>query len=144
MEINQILFYAKDIIESENMQRNKEFIQHGDVSIYHHCVNVAILSLKISNKLHLKVNKKSLIRGALLHDYFLYDWHKSGKTHKMHGFTHAKTALKNASYEYELNKVEKDIIKKHMFPLNIRPPRYKESIIVSISDKICAIKEIFD
>ena len=33
-------------------------------------------SLLINNKLGLHCNKKDLIRGSLLHDYFLYDWHE--------------------------------------------------------------------
>jgi len=32
----------------------------------------------------------------------------------------------------------------HMFPLNIRIPRYKESIILCVADKICAIKETIE
>ena len=60
----------------------------------------------------------------------------------LHGFTHPKTALKNASQVFELNDREKDIIIKHMFPLTPGLPRFKESWIVTISDKICSIMEI--
>lgn len=139
----EIKYYASDIINSENMQKNKEYIQHGNVSIYKHCYDVTMLSLRVSKKLRLKVDKKALIRGALLHDYFQYDWHVKDASHKLHGIRHAKTALKNADREFELTKKEKDIIKKHMFPLNIRPPRYKETYIICMCDKICAIKEFF-
>ena len=37
--------------------------------------------------------------------------------------------------------IERDIIKKHMFPLNIAFPKYKESLIVCIADKIIALYE---
>ena len=37
--------------------------------------------------------------------------------------------------------MEKDIILKHMWPLTIIPPRYLESFIVSIIDKIVATGE---
>ena len=30
-----------------------------------------------------------------------------------------------------------------MFPLTPIPPRYKESVLVTVSDKICATKEVF-
>ena len=30
-----------------------------------------------------------------------------------------------------------------MFPLNLTPPRYRESILVCIADKICAVYETF-
>ena len=49
----------------------------------------------------------------------------------------------NACRDYHVNCVEKDIIIRHMFPLTIVPPRYKESIIVCIVDKGCSIYETF-
>ena len=141
--INIIKFYGSDILNSKNMEKQKEFIQHGDVSVYEHSLRVAYLSIKIASKFHLRVNIRSLIRGALLHDYFLYDWHVKDKSHRLHGFTHPKVAYKNAKKEFKLNDIEKDIIIKHMFPLVVIPPVYLESYIVTIADKISATKEIF-
>ena len=120
----------------------KEFIQHGTTSVYAHSVAVACFSLYLCKKLHLKVRERELIRGALLHDYFLYDWHDPDPSHRLHGFHHANTALRNAERDFELSDVEKDIIKKHMFPLNIRVPKYKESVIVCMADKICVVQEM--
>ena len=133
--------YGKDILESSNMNLSKKFIQHGDTSVYTHSINVCEMCIKIASKLNINVDYKSLVRGSLLHDYFLYDWHVKDKSHKLHGFRHAKVALNNASKEYKLNKIEKNMIYTHMFPLNLRIPRYKESIILCIADKICATKE---
>lgn len=141
--INIIKFYGSDILNSKNMEKQKGFIQHGDVSVYEHSLRVAYLSIKIVSKFHLRVNMRSLIRGALLHDYFLYDWHIKDKSHRLHGFTHPKTAFKNAKKEFKINDIEKDIIIKHMFPLVVIPPVYLESYIVTIADKISATKEIF-
>ena len=92
--INIIKFYGSDILNSKNMEKQKEYIQHGDVSVYEHSLRVAYLSIKIVSKFHLRVNMRSLIRGALLHDYFLYDWHVKDQSHRLHGFTHPKTAYK--------------------------------------------------
>lgn len=140
---NKILFYGGDILKSERMITEKDFIQHGSISCYDHSLNVAKKSLLIAGFLliFIKINEKSLIRGALLHDYFLYDWHKSG--HRLHGFFHAKRALKNAESDFKLNDIEKNIIKRHMFPLNICPPKYRESWIVCLADKLCAVEEFF-
>ena len=76
----KILLYGEDILKSERMITEKDFIQHGSISCYDHSLNVAKKSLIIAGFLliFIKINEKSLIRGALLHDYFLYDWHKSG------------------------------------------------------------------
>lgn len=143
-EISNIIYeYAYDILSSENMQSEKNFIQHGSVSVYQHSLNVTKSCIKLTKALHINVDMRSLVRGALLHDYFLYDWHISDKSHCLHGFRHAGFALKNASAEYQLNKIEKNMIKRHMFPLNPVPPRYKESCILCIADKICAVKETF-
>ena len=59
---------------TSRISQNHSFIQHGSTTLYNHCRNVALLSLKIADGLRLKVDHKSLVRGALLHDYYLYDW----------------------------------------------------------------------
>ena len=74
-------------------------IQHGKVSVYAHCVSVADTACILAETLHVHVNERALIRGALLHDYFLYDWHDKANGHHWHGFTHPGTALHNARLE---------------------------------------------
>ena len=71
-------------------------------------------------------------------NYFLYDWHEKDDSHKWHGFHHAKKALENALEDFKLNEIERDIIACHMFPLNIRPPKYRESWLVCYADKVCS------
>lgn len=87
----------------------------------------------------------SLIRGAMLHDYFLYDWHDEEHCglSRLHGFRHARIAYNNASSDFEISRKSGDIILKHMFPLNLTPPRCRESIIVSLVDKMCSVYEVF-
>lgn len=136
-----IELYASDIIESDNMNLEKSFIQHGDTTVYEHSMNVCKMCLSIVYKFNINVDICSLIRGSLLHDYFLYDWHVSDKSHRLHGFTHGKCAMKNAIRDFHINDVEKNMISCHMFPLTLGLPRYKESIILCIADKICASKE---
>ena len=130
-----------DILTSSNMQKEKKFMQHGKVSVYRHSVKVAVLSLFLAELFRLKVNRDAMMRGALLHDYFLYDWHEKDDSHKWHGFSHAETALKNARKDFKLGEIETDVIQKHMFPLNIKPPKYKESALVCLADKISALEE---
>lgn len=119
----------------------KQYYQHGTTSVYSHSVQVACLSLYLSRKLKLRVNERALIRGALLHDHFLYDWHDRGHEHSLHGFTHPGTALKNAKKDYDLNPIEENIIHRHMFPLTLIPPVCSEAWIVCLADKCCALKE---
>ena len=117
------------------------FIQHADVSCLEHCLWVAYLSYWICERLNLSVDRRSLIRGALLHDFFLYDWHKKSSRKGLHGFTHPRAALENAERLFPLNGKEKDIILRHMWPLTPVPPRYLESYVVSLSDKFCSLVE---
>ena len=138
-----ILKYGRDIIKSNGMKSERYFIHHGSISCFEHSLRVAEQSIKLAYFFHINVDKRSLIRGALLHDYFLYDWHISDESHRLHGLIHAESALKNAERDFFLNNIEKDIIKQHMFPLKISVPRYRESWIVCIADKLCAINEIF-
>jgi len=133
-----IWLHGNDILLSPNMQREKLFLQHGTVSVYEHSFAVARLCLVMAFSLHIQIDERSLVRGALLHDYFLYDWHIPDRTHRWHGFTHARCALENALKEFPLGKIEKDMIETHMFPLGLNVPRYRESFIICIADKICA------
>lgn len=133
--------YGKDILTSENFLRETAFRHHGAKSCFCHSVCVAYESVRLALKSKKKIDMRSLVRGALLHDYYLYDWHENDKNHKLHGYIHAKRALENAEKDFGLNDVERDIIFKHMFPLNIRFPRYRETYIVCMADKICSMKD---
>lgn len=137
-----VLIYGSDILHSVGMQEEKLFIQHRLSNTFSHSLNVANTSVRIAKCLNMKVDTRALVRGALLHDYFLYDCHSENNKHN-HIRTHAKTALANANRDFNIGPIEKDIIARHMFPINIKLPRYKESFIVSVADKICAIREFF-
>ena len=61
----------------------------------------------------------------------------------MHAFTHGRTAYKQASTFVKLNEKEKDIIVKHMWPVTLALPKYRETFIVTLVDKYFAIAEGF-
>ncbi|MDD3303983.1 MAG: HD family phosphohydrolase [Clostridia bacterium] len=133
---------VKDLIENEITMQMKTYIQHGHTTCYQHCINVSYYSYVISKALHL--DAISSARAGLLHDLFLYDWHtlqEKVPLFEMHGFTHPQKALNNAKLYFELNKKEEDIISKHMWPLTMKLPKYRESFIVIVVDKICCIAE---
>ena len=135
---------VKETVKNSKLAEQHRFIQHGKTSCLLHSIAVAYYSFKVIKffrKNHLANN--SLIRGALLHDYFLYDWHIPSEETKLHGFLHPIRALENANKEFILDDIEKNIIKNHMFPLTPVPPKYLESIVVCILDKICSIYETF-
>lgn len=121
-----------------------QFIQHGDVSCLKHCISVAYFSYAYCKKRNLDVDYRSLVRGAMLHDFFLYDWHIKDEPRKLHGFYHPIQALINAKQEFDLTEIEKDIILNHMWPLTfLHIPHYRESRIVCMMDKMCSLSETF-
>lgn len=128
---------AYDILKSKNFRSSAKNIQHGTVSVMKHSMKVAYTSMWINRKLHINCQERDLIRGALLHDYFLYDWHdeEHGGFWNLHGFYHPGRALENADAEYDLTPRERDIIKKHMWPMTIVPPLCREAWVVTCADK---------
>ena len=76
----------------------------------------------------------SAARGALLHDFFFYDWRTDGPG--LHGFRHPAIARENARSRFALNAIEEDAILRHMWPLTPVPPRYAESVLVCVADKL--------
>lgn len=136
-----VLHHGKDILFSDSMQSEKKYIQHGVFSVYDHSVTVALFCVWLAKFLHIKTDSRSLVRGALLHDYFLYDWHVPSSEHGLHGFNHAARALKNAKKDFKINKKEENMILSHMFPLNLTLPKSRESVILCVSDKVCALYE---
>ena len=136
--------YGGDILRSPTMARERTIPQHGSTTCFDHSVAVTLCSIRLAEKWGWDVDWQSLVRGALLHDYFLYDWRLREESPRLHGFRHPRIALDNARRDFTLTPREEDIIRKHMFPLTPRPPRYKESVVVTCADKICAVGELMN
>lgn len=136
-EFNNII---NDLTQNETVLQMKNFRQHYNTSCFDHCKEVAFYSYLICKKLNL--DYVSAARAGMLHDLFLYDWRKRIDGRKgLHAFTHPKTACENSKKLFLLTEKEQDIILKHMWPLTIAFPKYKESYIISFVDKYCAISE---
>lgn len=133
---------VKEVVCQKEYQKMKSFFAHGRYSLYDHCFRVALLSYSLAKEKGLKLDLRSLIRGALLHDFYLYDWHKKHEGHRLHGLFHPAKALKNAKKIYILNKKEENMILSHMFPITLWVfPKSKEAWLLTKADKICAKKE---
>ena len=130
----------RDLIKDKQVASMRNFIQHGDTNTLEHSLNVSYFSYRICKNFGL--DYKAAARGGLLHDFFLYDWH-GGKDYKgFHGLKHPGIALKNAEAKFELSDKERDIIKKHMWPLTVSLPRFRESFVVIMMDKYCSLAEV--
>ena len=114
---------------------------HGDMPRTMHCEDVAVEALNLACALHLKVSEKELVRAALLHDGFRYDWKIKSERARFHAFVHGRIAAKEIEKELSLTGKERNCIKAHMFPASLDVPASKEAWLVSIADKICSVRE---
>jgi uncharacterized protein len=143
-EKKEFIRNLRELLATDQLYEMQKYIQHGNTSTFSHCLVVAYYSYLLSLRLPLQYDTISIIRGAMLHDFYLYDWHIPDKSHRLHGYVHPGFALTNARKYFTLNPIEEDIIKKHMWPMTIsKVPLYKESMLVSIVDKICSLAETF-
>lgn len=135
---------ASPVLSGSRMAEEAAYVQHGDTSTLSHSIAVAYYSLAFARAFRVRCDERSLVEGALLHDYFLYDWHDHETApDSWHGFTHPRHALDNAERDFRLTEVERDLIVHHMFPLVPVPPRHREGAIVCLVDKACSLYEVF-
>ncbi len=128
---------AMPIAKLEQVKKLSQYKHHNGKTRLDHVMEVAYLSFRIGKKLSLDCN--AIVKAAILHDLFFYDWLREGP--RLHGFRHPAISLENAKKITHLSKKEEDIIKKHMWPLTPVPPLYMESLIVSIVDTFCSLRD---
>lgn len=132
----------RDIITTEDYLTMKHFQHHIKGSVYDHSIKVAYLCYRHHKLFGTKIDLREFVRGALLHDYYLYDWHDRLDEHRHHGTRHPRRALENALKHYpDLTHNERDMIRHHMFPLTITPPRTRAGWLICFYDKIAAISD---
>lgn len=146
MEYDEILKeYAEDILHSETFISEKKYQHHKYTSTYQHSIHVAKIALRFIEKHHIaNVSIPDLVRGALLHDYYLYNWHnREEKWHKPHAYKHPKIAAQNALRDFQVNENVYNSILTHMWPLTLRIPKSKEAWIITYADKVATYRERF-
>ena len=132
----EFLEIVQPILDLEEFN-NTKFQRHHGITRYDHSMNVAYITYVVTK--NLKLNYKEATFAALIHDFF-NDEVKDENGYKRL-VDHPKHALKNAMRYFELTDLQKDIIAKHMFPVTLTPPKYKESVLVSLIDKYSSINE---
>ncbi|MBY5006374.1 HD domain-containing protein [Streptococcus suis] len=134
----EYMHYVGRLIANPKVQKLGDITHHYHSTRLEHSINVSYTSYKIAKKFGW--DARATARGGLLHDLFFYDW-RDTKFTKSHAWTHPRIAVRNARKLTKLNKVEEDIIIKHMFGATLAPPRYKEAWLVTCVDKYWAVRE---
>lgn len=121
------------------VQQLRQFHQHTAATTrLDHCMTVAYFSFTVCRRFGL--DYRAAARGGLLHDLYAENWPGSDGGALSRWRAHPAAALENARV-FGLSDKEADIIVKHMWPLTLTPPRYRESFVVSCADKAAAILE---
>lgn len=126
------------ILSSDEFNKIKKIEHHG-VTRFDHSLKVSYYSYKLAKVL--KLDSEEVARGGLLHDFFMSDEDRTVKDRFVSTFIHPKKAVKNANDVFNISDKEQDIIRTHMFPINLAVPKYVESWLVNFVDKGVGLAE---
>lgn len=130
-------------LHDEKIIRMKSISMHRGSNCYIHSFRVAKRAIKRAlGSFRKNINLELVLLGAILHDYYLYDWREDRSKLHGHGKNHPYIASENAEKDFDIPIEVKKIIKSHMWPINFSEyPKTREAKIVSIADKIVSLKE---
>ena len=134
---------VKDILEHDEFAKMAD-IEHHNSTRLSHLMKVSYYSYVVAKGLKLKY--REVARAGLLHDFYFgrtTDHSKLKDKIKLYTHNHPKEAVENARKYFYINNMEADIIESHMFPIDIKIPKYLESWIVSTVDKVVATHEFY-
>lgn len=141
-ELEEFNALIAPFIEHEKFKEMAKYIQHGNVDTMTHCIGVAADCFVINRKYNLGMREDVLIPAALLHDFYLYDWHEDEKWHKLHGFQHPSFASSNAMKHFKVSSEVSKCIRSHMWPLTLlNAPSSKEAWLICLVDKGVSFNE---
>ena len=138
----EYLFIINNIMHNEEFKKI-ENIKHHNTTRLNHSIKVSYYSYKIAKSL--KLDYKDVARGGLLHDFYtdeICECNKVKDKIKLFSTQHPKDAVNNSLNYFNLSEKEINIIETHMFPVDYRVPKYAESWIVSLVDKVLSFGEV--
>lgn len=137
----EYLFIINHILENKEFNKLK-YIKHHNTTRLEHSLKVSYYSYRIAKSLRLDYG--DVARGGLLHDFYINEIKNCEKVKDkilLFSTKHPDEAFENASNNFELTEKEVNIIRSHMFPVDYKIPKYAESWIVSLVDKVLSFGE---
>ncbi len=133
---DEFCLIVRDLMDDPQFLALRAMDQHSKTSNrLNHSIYVAYLSFLFCR--HMGYDHVAAARAGLLHDFHFGDEADGMKRL----WRHPHQALENAKKLAPLSALEQDIIVKHMWPLTRPLPRHKETLVVSMADKLCALME---
>ena len=127
---------TRELLDSEQVRMMGRWKHHGPVTTLDHSLFVAFSTYRVARMLHMDV--RAAVRGALLHDLYLYDSKDRSAHPGNQCFDHPRFAARNAAALTPLTDKERNIILSHMWPLGGALPRSLEAWMVDLVDTVCA------
>ena len=140
MREREFVELTKELLDSDQVRMMGRWKHHGPVTTLDHSLFVAFSTYRIARVLRMDVH--SAVRGALLHDLYLYDSRDKSAHPGNQCFDHPRFAARNAAALTTLSPKEKNIILSHMWPLGGAFPRSAEAWTVDLVDTVCAGLEL--
>lgn len=134
----EYMFFVNDILDNKEFNKLDDIEHHG-ISRLDHSLRVSYYSYKITKLL--KLDYETTARAGLLHDFFLSDNNRKFKDKIVSTFVHPKYAVLNSKKYFYIDNLTENIIESHMFPIYKCLPKYAESWVVSLVDKVVATYE---
>ena len=127
---------VSSILSKDEFSGKMGKIKHHDSTRLNHSLKVSYYSYKIAK--YLRLDYEQVARAGLLHDFYLdsvYEQETVKDKFLLYTTRHPAVAVENAKELFSLTDKEEDIIRTHMFPLDVRVPKYAESWVVNLVDK---------
>lgn len=154
------LLIVEDILLHDEFQKRKLFSHHHNLSVWDHSILVSFKAFLVAK--YFGADSRTCAIAGLLHDFYPYAWLYNEELSKiddgeyvkyvnvkkplfqMHGFVHGKEAAVNAKKYFPYLMTERifNSIERHMFPLTIKIPKYKEGIVITVIDKLNSVREM--
>ncbi|MBO4541269.1 MAG: HD domain-containing protein [Bacilli bacterium] len=132
----------QSFLHDEKILRMKDIPMHRGSNCYLHSFRVARLAIKRALR-RKEADLDTILLGAILHDYYLYDWRVERDKMLFHARRHPHIAAENAERDFGIHEPVKRVIETHMWPFNLTHfPSSKEARIISWADKTIYWKEI--
>lgn len=132
---------VRDVLDSPCIQRLGDYNQHMGTTRLSHSISVSYKSYLLAR--FFGWDYRAVARAGLMHDMFYYNFKESSYSAREHCRLHPQIAFQNAKKNFNITKLEGDIIKNHMWLATWTRPRHKEAYLVTMVDKYCAVEEFF-